>query len=154
MTHDLAGVQRHPFGSAELWREAMAIVGEAARAGEMAGLVTPHGAHRECIHSRRAIGGPYKVVSKPAWSSTHRWRRCSVLLGLAVTAGHAPLDVSSCVASAREPLGVKRGGAEGGVRPQQQASLEKTRNFWRFSDASCLDLWRNFLWVLGMRSRG
>jgi hypothetical protein len=33
MTHDLAGVQRHPFGSAEVRREAVAIVGEAARAG-------------------------------------------------------------------------------------------------------------------------
>jgi hypothetical protein len=71
MTHDLAGVQRHPFGSAELRREAVAIEGEAARAGEMAGLVTPHGAHRECVQSRRAIGGQYKSVSKPARSSTH-----------------------------------------------------------------------------------
>jgi hypothetical protein len=71
MTHDLAGVQRHPFGSAELRREAVAIEGEAARAGEMAGLVTPHGAHRECVQSRRAIGGQYKVVTKPARSSTH-----------------------------------------------------------------------------------
>src|SRR5215475_8936877 len=52
MTHNLAGVQRHPFGSAELRREALAIVGEAARAGEMAGLVPPHGVHRECVQSR------------------------------------------------------------------------------------------------------
>jgi hypothetical protein len=71
MTHDLADVQRHPSGSAELRREALAIVGEAARAGERAGLVTPHGAHRVCVQSRRAIGGQYKVVSKPARSSTH-----------------------------------------------------------------------------------
>jgi hypothetical protein len=71
MTHDLAGVQRHPFGSAEVRREAVAIVGEAARAGERAVLVTPHGAHRVCVHSRRAIGGQYKAVSKPARSSTH-----------------------------------------------------------------------------------
>jgi hypothetical protein len=71
MTHDLAGVQRHPSGSAELRREALAIVGEAARAGERAGLVPPHGAHRVCVQSRRAIGGQYEVVSKPARSSTH-----------------------------------------------------------------------------------
>ena len=65
MTHDLAGVQRHPFGSAELRHEAVAIVGEAARAEERAGLVTPHGA-TECASTvaGRLEGSPRQYRSQ------------------------------------------------------------------------------------------
>jgi hypothetical protein len=154
MTHDLAGVQRHPSGSAELRREALAIVGEAARAGERAGLVTPPWSPQS---ARTKSPGDWRAEQVSIEASTVLDTLMEMLQCPSQPCGDSrprtPRRFQLC-SKRQRTAGRQAWRSRGGVRPQQQGSLEKTQNFWRFSDASCLDLWRKVLWVLGMRSRG